>query len=402
MPPLQTELCEWTNIVSRKLPKLSSSQARVLALYSYGMVLVQGCGLTRIAEFLGMLLGRQANSVRQQLREFTYAGTDKRGTNRQTVTVDGCFGDLLGWVLSWWNAQEQRLALAMDATNFKDIFTVLVISVVYRGCAIPVAWRVVSATKPGAWRPHWEQLFKLLQPSLPASWTVLVLADRGLYAKWLYQHLVKLHWHPYLRINHQGLFAPETSPRFRPLQGLVSAARPSWSGVVRCFKTSKGQVRCTLLAHFDPAYEDPWLILTDLAPHLADIAWYGMRAWIEAGFKDIKRGGWSWHHTRMTDPARAERLWLVIAVATIWVLSLGGYAEVEVAACSLPYLPPYFPYRTHPPSSARPRLLSVFSRGLLIILVSFLRRDGVFFGEFVPEPWPAFPCPTPPVPNTYP
>jgi hypothetical protein len=42
-------------------------------------------------------------------------------------------------VLSLWPADEPRLALALDATTLKKRFTVLAISVLYRGCAIPVA-----------------------------------------------------------------------------------------------------------------------------------------------------------------------------------------------------------------------------------------------------------------------
>jgi hypothetical protein len=343
MPRLQDELCEWTDTVSRKLPSLSKTEARVLALYSFGMVLVQSCGITSIAVFLSMLLERKENSVRQQLREFTYAGEDKRGAKRRSVAVASCFGDLLGWVLSWWSAGEHRLALALDATTFKQLFTVLVVSIVYRGCAIPVAWCVLPATHKGAWRPHWEHLLDLLKPSIPADWLVLVLADRGLYAKWLYQRIVKLKWHPFLRINEQGLFRPAGHADFRPLRALVNATAPTWSGNIACFKTATAQLNCTLLARFDPKYTDPWLILTDLPPEVADIAWYGMRSWIEAGFKDIKRGGWGWHQTKMSDPARAERLWLVIAVATLWVLSVGGYAEADLPPSSVPFLPPFFP-----------------------------------------------------------
>src|SRR5260370_7446546 len=99
MPQLEQELCEWTETVSRKLPKLSAPQAGVLALYSFGMVLVQGCGLTSIAVFLGMLLGRKENSVRQQFREFTYAGEAKRAAKRQSVEVEACFGGMVSWVL---------------------------------------------------------------------------------------------------------------------------------------------------------------------------------------------------------------------------------------------------------------------------------------------------------------
>ncbi len=402
MPQLDQELCEWTEVVSRKLPSLSAAEARVLALYSFGMVVVQSCGLTSIAVFLGVLLGRQENRVRQQLREFTYAGEDKRGDKRRTVKVESSFGELLGWVLSWWADEEHRLALALDATTFKQVFTVLVVSVMYRGCAIPVAWCVLSATKKGQWRDHWESLLDVLVPNVPADWTVLVLADRGLYAKWLYQGICKRGWHPFLRINQQGLFRPDGSTCFRPLCGLVQPSRPIWSGGVTCFKTTSAQLDCTLLARFDPVYTDPWLILTDLPSHIADIAWYGMRSWIEAGFKDLKRGGWSWQHTKMTDPARAARLWLVIALATLWVLSVGGYAEAAIPVCSLPFLPPFFPYRARPRRTSRPRLLSAFARGLCSILAALIRGDGLPFGDFVPEPWPISPQPFSFLSNTYP
>lgn len=44
----------------------------------------------------------------------------------------------------------------MDAMTLADRFTVLCISVLYRGCAIPVAWKVVRAGEKGAWEPHWK------------------------------------------------------------------------------------------------------------------------------------------------------------------------------------------------------------------------------------------------------
>jgi hypothetical protein len=57
-----------------------------------------------------------------------------------------------------------------------------------------------------------------------------------------------------------------------------------------------------------PENTDPWLIVTDLNPQQAQVCWYGMRSGIECLFKDIKRGGFAWHHTKMDDPERAERL----------------------------------------------------------------------------------------------
>lgn len=56
-----------------------------------------------------------------------------------------CFAPLLRWIVTCWAPGEQRLALALDASTLSDRFTVLCISVVYRGCALPVAWCIVPA-----------------------------------------------------------------------------------------------------------------------------------------------------------------------------------------------------------------------------------------------------------------
>jgi len=50
------------------------------------------------------------------------------------------------------------------------------------------------------------------------------------------------------------------------------------------------RLNCTLLARWDEGYTDPWPLLTDLAPRAGEACWYGLRAWIEQGFKIIKRG----------------------------------------------------------------------------------------------------------------
>jgi len=42
-----------------------------------------------------------------------------------------------------------------------------------------------------------------------------------------------------------------------------------------------------LLTVWSEGYDEPWLIVTDLAPPQTDAAWYGLRPWIEGGFKDF-------------------------------------------------------------------------------------------------------------------
>jgi hypothetical protein len=155
-----------------------------LVLWSCGIVLAQSCGLTTVATFLAYLLGRGAATVRAQLRDWYRDGGHKsgakRGDKRRSLEGATCFAPLLRWVGACSDPTCRPLALAMDASTLGQRFPGLLISVVMRGCAIPVAWRIVEATRPGAWRPHWEALFGHLWGSVPAAWTVMVLADRGL------------------------------------------------------------------------------------------------------------------------------------------------------------------------------------------------------------------------------
>jgi hypothetical protein len=367
------------------VPVLSPAQARVLAAFSFGMMVTQSCGLTTVAVFLAGLLGRTYEAQRQQLREWCYDAADKRGHQRQQVEVAACFAPLLRWVLAWWPRGEKRLALALDATTLGQRFTVLALSVVYGGCAIPVAWVVVPATTKGKWRPHWEALLDSMEGVVPADWLVVVLADRGLYARWLYQAIARQQWHPFLRINHQGQYRPVGATRFRPLATVVRPGEAGWSGAVECFVSSACRLRCTLVAQWAEPHRDPWLILTDLPPEVAQAAWYAMRSWIECGFKDYQRGGWGWHQTKMTDPARAARLWLVLAVATFAVVRAGGAAHSGLETVVWDGVPDLAPVR---PRGSRPRLLSCFRLGVVRILAALVRGRRLPRGRLLPAPWP--------------
>jgi hypothetical protein len=374
------------------MPHRSTPQATVLAMWSFGMVLAQSCGLTSVAWTLASLLGCRENTMRQRLREWCYdaprkAGR-KRGVKREAVDVTTCFVPLMRWVLAWWPPDERRVALAIDASTLGQRFTVLAVSLIYRGCAIPIAWVVLPACSKGAWRPHWLRLLRTIKPGIPAGWTVIVLADRGLYAKWLYRRIVRLGWHPFLRINRGGNYRPAGAARFRPLRDAVTQGGAAWSGAVTCFSTKDAQLSCTLLARWDAGHDDPWLIVTDLAPAAADIVWYGLRPLIECSFKDVKRGGWHWEQTKMTDPDRATRLWLAIAVATLWVVSVGGLAEETMPASMLDTLPETHVARRRPTRRSQPRLLSCFRRGVIVILTTLLNEGRLPRSGFVPDPWP--------------
>jgi hypothetical protein len=374
-------LYQWNDVVGKRFPHLSKPMAACLALWSLGMIVARSCSLTAIAWAWAPILGEKFYTVRERLRDLYREAPAKAGKQRAELDLGTCWAPWLAWVIESWHSHQ--LALALDATTLGQRFTVLVVSVLYRGCAVPVAWKIVKATEPHAWKPEWQTLLSHFQERVPAAWEVIVLTDRGLYAKWLFEAVTALHWHPLLRINNQGKFRPEGWCRWRELKRMVSKVGQRWQGRGTAFKTKSAQLKCTLLACWEEGYADPWLVVTDLPPESANVCWYGLRAWIEQGFKRIKRGGWQWQYTRMEDPARAERLWLAVAVATWWLLSVGGEADEQLPVETMKDVP-------HTQRRRRPRwrLIAVFHRGWAQILAALLDHDPLPLGEGWPEPWP--------------
>jgi Transposase DDE domain len=374
------QLYQWTERVTSRFVTLSRCQARLLAQYSFGLVLAQACGLRAVAVALAKLLGQAPNTVRQRLREWYLEAAAKAGDDRTEVDPAACFGPLLDWVLATW--AQPRLALALDPTYLGDRFIVLAVAVVYRGCAVPVAWVVRDAQQQGSWLPCWRGLLAQLATRVPAGWAVTVLADRGLESADLFGAITALGWHPLLRVKQGAQFRPDGWRHFWPLPRLVPRVGCCWKGRGHAYKTLKQPLRCTLLARWEPGHAEPWLVLTDLGPHDADAAWYGWRCWIEQSFKVAKRGGWQWQRTRMADAERASRLWVVLALATLWLLEVGGSADPAVPPETLPAV-------GRPAAAARGRLHSAFREGLYTILAALWRGEPLPQGRFLAQGWPA-------------
>ena len=380
------ELYQWRQQIAAHFPNLSQPVVMGLALWSLGMLIVRSCSLTAIADWWASQGGQSFNTVRERLRDTYREASAKAGTHRQQLDVTTCWGPWLNWVLEGWTGTQ--LAVALDATTLGAQFVILTISVVYRGCAVPILWKILRAGMKHPWKPEWEALLKALRGRLPATWTVIVLADRGLYAKWLFEAITSLGGHPLLRVNANGTFRPEGWYHRRAFRTFVPAVGRRWAGRGIAFSASKTRLACTLLARWEAGHEDPWLILTDVPPQAADACWYGLRAWIEQGFKKIKRGGWQWQYTRMTDPDRAERLWLAMAIATWWLLAVGGEAEAAIPTTTFPPVP-----GSPRCQGYRWRLVGVFRHGWSLIIAALFNHQPLPIGHGCPEPWPALSIP---------
>ena len=171
----------------------------------------------------------------------------------------------------------------------------LVISVVYRGLAIPVAWRI----RTGPWMPNLCTLLDCLEPAVPSDMT----CDRGLQSPRLWATIRRQAGIPTCATTSTWPFRPRPD---RAVAGLALRGR-EWAVHGDC-RPRLPRTQASLHSDRDPwtwmpDQEAPWVVLTDEAPEAVDLGAYGMRVWIAQGFRSLKRMGmgWQWHRTRRLD-----------------------------------------------------------------------------------------------------
>src|SRR5437763_16368601 len=92
----------------------------------------------------------------------------------------------------------------------------------------------------------------------------------------------------------------------------------------------------------------------------------------------------------MEDVARASRVWLAMAVATLWMLTIGSDLELgpSESAPDLPDLGAILGVR----AAQRPRTIRLFRLGWLWLLVQLIEGQPLPVPRrLVPEPWPDIP-----------
>ncbi len=374
---------EWYHLLrstEQYFPDLRSSQIRGLALWVYGAIMAKSACQSAVIDALSSIATFHA--LRQYLREFLRDGSEKATPCNIQLDVTLCFAPLLRWLLSLWKGQQ--LALAVDATAHQDRVVALVVSVLYRGSAIPIAWTILPANRSGAWIPEILRLLQLLAPEVSKSMEVLVMTDRGLWSPRLWKQIRALGWHPLMRVKNNTSFQPLQVQR-RQARTLIPGPGHAWVGRGSAFYNPKRHRFGTLVVVWDKGQKEPWIVITDLPPEDVGVCWYGLRFWIELGFRALKSVGWQWQRTRRTDPDRVARYWLVLAVATLWATAYGTRAEDAISLG----VPPQRVRSPHPlPSCSGPRKDSVIKKGICCMTRQLLQGRPWLRLWLIPEPWP--------------
>jgi hypothetical protein len=203
------------------------------------------------------------------------------------------------------------VVLLVDETSLQEHLKVMVVSLAYRGRALPLAW---WCYRQEAWPMKQVDLILTLlahvTAALPLRSQVLVQADRGIgTSPELLAAMAARGWYFLVRV--QGQVRVRVGGQEQPLATLGTKRGQRWSSEVEAFK-GVGWLPCWAVGCWQDRQEEPWLLLTNWPR--AQSQGSGLRMGEEAAFKDLKSGAWQWQRSQVRLPAQANRLWLVLAL----------------------------------------------------------------------------------------
>lgn len=219
----------------------------------------------------------------------------------------------------------QIILLSLDQTDLGDRMAVLMLTVRLGDRSLPLAW-LAEAGAANIGFPKQKVLLDKVREWIPAGADVMLLADRFYPSVDLFQWLKAQGWHYRLRLK--GNLLVDTGHGDETTTGhLAQQSTESYWPNVRLFGV--GEVMTNIGILHDEGHPEPWIIAMDCPPTRSAVLDYSSRWAIEPTFSDFKSRGFQLEDSQLKQPARLERLILIMALAMHWCVRVGYHDAVQ-------------------------------------------------------------------------
>jgi hypothetical protein len=211
----------------------------------------------------------------------------------------------------------------MDGSGIGRGCTALMIHVVSKGRALPLAWRVRHAPKGHFPEELPIALVELISGLIPAGTQVVLLGDGACDGTRLQHTLQQAGWAYACRTATSTVATWEGEPfRLDALGSCLKPGRLIELKEVHCTREAYGpiMVRCC----WAKGYQEPLSLVSNMATAEEACRWYEKRFRIETFFSDQKSRGFHIHQSHISDPQRLSRLLIATCLAYIWIVYLGS------------------------------------------------------------------------------
>ena len=218
------------------------------------------------------------------------------------------------------------LVLAMDGSEIGRGCLTLMVSVIYKKRALPIAWIVVQGHKGHFPEETHVRLLEQVHDIVPEGCDVVFLGD-GEFDGTTLQATVALYGWQYVCRTAKNIQIYEDDVPF-PLEE-VDVQPGQCIALPDVSVTHQAYGPVLAVAWWKAEYEDPLYLVTNM--ELAEEAcyWYEKRYRIETFFSDQKSRGFNMDKSHISDPDRLFRLMMAACLAYIWIVYLGVTAKKD-------------------------------------------------------------------------
>lgn len=221
-------------------------------------------------------------------------------------------------------ASQGTIVVVMDGSEVGRNCLALVVSVIYKGRALPLAWVVVQGKKGHFPETAHLELLAQVKALIPAQTDVIFLGDGEFDGVALQAEIAAAGWH-YVCRTAKNRWVGEQEDWFQ-LQDLgLCPGRYVCLNDVTFTQQAYGPV--LVIAWWHPDYQEPLYLVSNLELGPEAIYWYGQRFKIETFFSDQKSRGFQLDKSHLSDPDRLARLMIAACLAYIWIIYLGVVAR---------------------------------------------------------------------------
>ena len=222
----------------------------------------------------------------------------------------------------------ETLVLVMDGSVVGRGCNALMIHVIYKGRALPLAWRVRQGPKGHFPEDLHIALVELISELIPEGTQGVVRGDGECDGTGLHQTVQDAGWSSGCRTG-----TPRTAwwdgETFR-LDTLGAWSKPgSLVALSEVWFTRKEYGPIMLICGWAKGYKEPIYLVTNIASAEEACRLYTKRFRIETFFSDQKSRGFHLHKSHLSDPQRLSRLLIAACLAYIWIVYLGSICMKE-------------------------------------------------------------------------
>lgn len=285
----------------------------------------QGHVVTLAMMITGIVMGQKAqlsvmsSEVPVDAKEKSIEMRLRRWVKHRQIDADAIFMPFARQILE--ALSSSPLVFVMDGSQAGRNCMVLMVGVLYKKRALPIAWVVYKGKKGHTTAERHIQALEKVQALLPAGKEAILLGDAE------YDTTEMLLW---LQKNTNWHYVLRTSPQIYAQEGEISQpieAYPLQKGQVVLHRqvgfTQDATVSVNLIGWWGSRYEKPIYLLSDFASPYQACKHYRRRFQIETFFSDQKSRGFHIHKSHLSDPVRLSRMLIAACLAYLWMICQG-------------------------------------------------------------------------------